>query len=208
DEALTEELSDDAGQVTADANGVFPTIYMQVADYRVRLHEANGVLVWDVDPYLCDCGELTAIVFRDPVNHTIDDDDVAIPGAELLFSVASGTTPVDTYADGERSVPHPNPLQADAAGRFPTVYLDDEVTIRARLYDADGNELADIDPYVCECQAEPPAPTSVIVVVSDSGSANGAIVSADRGATWANPSTPERQWSGVAFAPSLGSGKG
>jgi hypothetical protein len=58
---------------------------------------------------------------------------VSVPGARARFFLANTTTPVTVYADAELTVAHPVPLEADARGVFPEVYvggtlLDVEVT--------------------------------------------------------------------------------
>jgi hypothetical protein len=58
---------------------------------------------------------------------------VSVPGARARFFLANTTTPVTVYADPELTVAHPVPLEADARGVFPEVYvggtlLDVEVT--------------------------------------------------------------------------------
>lgn len=144
-----QELNDERDNpVIADANGRFPLIYLESGDYRVRLRKASGVLVWDVDPYVCDCTE-GPFVFRMPRHREVGDDGPR-PGAELLFTVAETDTPADTYADAARESPHPNPLRADAGGLFPAVYMDDSTQYRVRMV-YEGETLIDADPYVCSC---------------------------------------------------------
>lgn len=146
DQALTVEHPN---PLTANAEGRFPLIYLQDANYRVLLHAANGVLRWDIDPYVCDCTD-PPYVFRTPVHQAQDEDGEVLPGAMLTFSETETETPVDTYADAAKKVPHPNPLRADAGGFFPPVYIDHDTTYRVRL-GHDGEEVIDIDPYICSC---------------------------------------------------------
>lgn len=47
----------------------------------------------------------------------------AAPGAKLNFYVTATTTRKDTYSDAALSVPNANPLPANSAGRFGTIYL-------------------------------------------------------------------------------------
>jgi len=153
DQDLEVELSDAAGRVTADAQGRFPLIYLAydpTPRYRVMLHTAEGVLRWDIDPYLCDCTD-PPYLFRGPKHQALDESGRPLAGARLIFSITETETPARTYADAELTVPHPNPLVADSGGFFPPVYLDDDITYRVRLTDRRGELLLDVDPYICEC---------------------------------------------------------
>ena len=70
------------------------------------------------------------------------------PGAQALFYLSGTTTKTPPYADGALSVQLSNPVIADAAGRFPAIYLNDTLSYRVRLLDALGVQIgADIDPY-------------------------------------------------------------
>lgn len=153
DQELDTELSDNRGRVVADEEGRFPLIYLAydpTPRYRVMLHTAEGVLRWDIDPYLCDCTD-PPYLFRGPKHQTLDESGRPLAGARLIFSITETETPARTYADAELTVPHPNPLVADSGGFFPPVYLDDDITYRVRLTDRRGELLLDVDPYVCEC---------------------------------------------------------
>lgn len=158
--------------LTADELGRFPLIYLSpdIKAYRVLLHTgpppfelrpdpnprrrtwgpAGGVLRWDIDPYLCDCTE-PPLIFRGPIHRAISDEGRPLAGARLTFTLTESETPTNVYADAALKVPLPNPLQADAGGFFPPVYLDDDTEYRVRLKTAAGAELLDIDPYVCQC---------------------------------------------------------
>lgn len=45
------------------------------------------------------------------------------PGAKAYFTIAGTTTPLVTYADGNLTTPHANPVVASAAGYFAAIYL-------------------------------------------------------------------------------------
>ena len=159
DQELRTALSDAQGRVTADSQGRFPLIYLDPdVLYRVRLTTAQGVLRWDVDPYLCDCTDPPRL-FRNPVHQAlarISDDPPTFaapsqPGARLRFTLTESESPRDVYADAARTVPLPNPLRANAAGIFPPIYLDDETLYRVVLETASGEELLEVDPYECQC---------------------------------------------------------
>lgn len=153
DQELDTELSDNRGRVVADEEGRFPLIYLAydpTPRYRVMLHTAEGVLRWDIDPYLCDCTD-PPYLFRGPKHQALDESGRPLAGARLIFSITETETPARTYADAELTVPHPNPLVADSGGFFPPVYLDDDITYRVRLTDRRGELLLDVDPYECYC---------------------------------------------------------
>lgn len=56
-----------------------------------------------------------------------------VPGARAYFYQTRTDTPQDTYQDADLTTPHANPVQADAAGVFPAIYLDDEAATTYRL---------------------------------------------------------------------------
>jgi hypothetical protein len=151
DQALDEQLSDPQGRVFADGGGEFPIIYLQDGvTYRVKLETAQGVLRWDIDPYICDCTD-PPYIFREPVVHARTPEGRPLPGAQLRFSITETDTPTNTYANAALTIPHPNPIRADAGGFFPPIYLADEVEYRVLLSTASGELLRDIDPYECYC---------------------------------------------------------
>jgi hypothetical protein len=49
---------------------------------------------------------------------------VGLPGAKLTFSQTLTSTPQDTYQDESLDTAHANPVEADANGIFPPIYLD------------------------------------------------------------------------------------
>ncbi|MCC7462090.1 MAG: hypothetical protein IT480_06455 [Gammaproteobacteria bacterium] len=158
DQNLATALSDTRGRVVGDSEGLFPYIFLDPqVSYRVRLETAQGVLRWDVDPYLCDCTD-PPLVFHNPVHQALTREEGDYPvylappksGARLRFTLTLTDTPVDVYADAARKVALPNPLRSNAAGIFPPVYLGAS-TYRVRCYDATGALVFDVDPYECEC---------------------------------------------------------
>lgn len=67
------------------------------------------------------------MAFRIPFPHdqAIDADGAVILGAEYDVFANTTTTPVDLFEDRDASVPAANPVEADAAGRFPVIYVED-----------------------------------------------------------------------------------
>ena len=162
DQELTTVLSDAAGQVVADASGVFPFIYLQTTGlYRVRLEDQDGQLRFDVDPYICDCKD-PPYLFRNPIHQQMTPTATTPPtfaapsiaGASIQFTDDGTDGPVEVYADAALKVGLRNPLPSDAAGKFPPVYLDDDVDYRVRVFDDAGGLLLDLHPYECVCGFE------------------------------------------------------
>ena len=65
-------------------------------------------------------------------------------GCKLYIYSAGTSTPVTIYQDYALSIEHTFPVVADSTGRIPAFWLADG-TYRARLLDADGNEIFDED---------------------------------------------------------------
>ena len=55
-------------------------------------------------------------------------------GAQLFFYVTGTTTPLNTYSDVSLSVPNPNPVVADADGRFGSIFLGTTQAYKIALY--------------------------------------------------------------------------
>lgn len=58
-------------------------------------------------------------------------------GGKLFFYQAGTTTPQSAYQDSDLTIPHPNPITLDAAGRIPQFHLADG-QIKIRLTNASG----------------------------------------------------------------------
>lgn len=65
---------------------------------------------------------MSANLLFPPVITAMDDAGVSVPGAELFAFVKDTTTPAYLYTDETLQVPHPTPVVADAAGRFPAMW--------------------------------------------------------------------------------------
>lgn len=137
-----EALSGGGTSVTADSAGDFaaPTLVTDT-DYRAILKDADGRVIYDVsstDTAMFDAGVTQA-------QNLVTGD--VLPGAKWRFTQTGSETVFKTiYADPELTTPLPNPVVADAEGRFPEIYLDENVTYRAQLTEADGTGVDTIDP--------------------------------------------------------------
>lgn len=149
-------VGDDDGHFEADANGVFPNIELEPeVSYRVIHKTSAGVLIYDVDPYVCTCGNASPI-FRSPIQRAFDGAGNIAPGAKLYSFASDGETPAPLYADPNLTTPLPNPIVANAAAVFRLpIYGDDDVTYVLELRDAAGGVLEKWEPYQCVCGIGP-----------------------------------------------------
>lgn len=76
-----------------------------------------------------------ARIFQLPRQVPIDGG-VVSPGAKANFHLTGTTTDTNTYTDAALTTPHANPVVADAAGVFATIYLDPDVIYALTLDDA------------------------------------------------------------------------
>lgn len=68
-----------------------------------------------------------------------------LPGAQLQTYFSQTTTPITTFQDSALTIPHTNPIVADAAGRFPEIFLSISEH-RMVLSDADDVQIMVFDP--------------------------------------------------------------
>ena len=81
-------------------------------------------------------------IFRLPKATAISDNLTLVAGAKVSFFLTGTSTPTDTYQDSALTTPHTNPVIADAAGRFPPIYLNPDILYRVTFTDS-----ADVDIY-------------------------------------------------------------
>lgn len=84
-------------------------------------------------------------LFTPPFVTALDATGKPLPGAKLFFYKTGTLTAVTAYANALLTTPLANSVVADAAGRFPAIYLAPQV-LRARLTDASGTVIRDVDP--------------------------------------------------------------
>lgn len=87
-----------------------------------------------------------ATLLPDPLFDVYDSNGDPISGATAYFYLTGTTTPAVVYSDNGLTTPVTQPVTADSAGRFPTLYEDPTVTYRLKLYDGGGSLIRDIDP--------------------------------------------------------------
>lgn len=82
-----------------------------------------------------------------PFRPAIDANGLTVPGAQLHFYATGTTTPQAIYSDSAMTTPLTNPVEANAAGRWPVIYMNDALTYAVVLKDGDGVTLSESDPY-------------------------------------------------------------
>ncbi len=83
----------------------------------------------------------------------LDGDGDAFSGAELRLFLSGTSTQALGYTSAALSTAHPVPLLADAAGRFPAVYVSGAVALRATVTQG-GSVVRDIDPIYAPLTAD------------------------------------------------------
>lgn len=102
-----------------------------------------------------------------PVWRAVDSAGKPINGALAYFFETGTTTPADVYADAALSVPLDNPVQANSAGLFPSIYPDPAVTYRLRLTTSTGALVCpDVDPAVAPFTIPPDSVTAAMLTGS------------------------------------------
>lgn len=86
-----------------------------------------------------------AKLFDSPFFTALDGAGKPISGATLSFFLAGTSTPTQTYSDRELTVPQGAVVTADSSGRFPAIWLTDNLSYRVIFKDALGNTLRDQD---------------------------------------------------------------
>lgn len=74
-----------------------------------------------------------------------DDNDVRAAGARAYFFAAGTLTPLTAFKDNALTTPHAHPLEADAAGRMPAVFLALASPYKERVETATGTLLWEVD---------------------------------------------------------------
>lgn len=96
---------------------------------------------------------MAASQFMLPFRPAYDSNGKMLPGAKLWFTLEGTDTPTPVYTNAGLTVAHANPVIANAVGRFPTIYFNDAIDYRVRLYTSDADVGVDdpeeeYDPYV------------------------------------------------------------
>lgn len=89
-------------------------------------------------------------LFYLPFRPALDANAIVVPGAKLYFYAAGTSTPQAVYSNTGLTTPLANPVEANAAGVWPSIYLDGALSYRLVLKDADGATLDEQDPYLAD----------------------------------------------------------
>jgi hypothetical protein len=73
-----------------------------------------------------------AKLYVNPHRPTLDSNNKVIPGAQAWFTLESTDVPSTAYSDEALTVPLPNPVVANAIGRWPDISLREDITYRVR----------------------------------------------------------------------------
>lgn len=80
-----------------------------------------------------------------PYQYVADATGVPIPGAKLFFYASGTSTPLATYSNVGLTIPNANPVQANAAGLFPNIFMQ-PAFYKVVLTDSFGNQIWTADP--------------------------------------------------------------
>lgn len=97
---------------------------------------------------------MAADLFYLPFRPVIDANGLPVAGAKLYFYATGTTTPQAIYSTSALSTQLTNPVEANAAGVFPNIYLNDALDYRLVIKDAAGATLYDLDPYIAGVAGE------------------------------------------------------
>jgi hypothetical protein len=91
---------------------------------------------------------VAAQLFLLPFRPAIGPNSLAVPGASLFFYQTKTLAKAPVYTDSTLNTPLTNPVVANAAGVWPSIYLDTTLTYRVVLKDNNGVTLSDVDPFL------------------------------------------------------------
>lgn len=118
---------------------------------------------------------MAAQLFYLPFRPAIDANGLTVPGAQLFFYETGTTTKRPIYSDDALTVELTNPVEANAAGVWPSIYLDEAIVYRCVLKDAAGVTLDDQDPYLADVADDL---TSALTSVANAAAASASSASA------------------------------
>jgi hypothetical protein len=83
---------------------------------------------------------------NDPLFDVVNAVGSPVSGAKAYFYLTGTDTLTDTYTSETLTTPNANPVIADSAGRFPSIYLDPTISYRLKVFDENDVLIADRDP--------------------------------------------------------------
>lgn len=109
---------------------------------------------------------MSALLFNLP-SRVLDANGVVSPGAKAYFYQTGTTTLQNVFTTDSLTVAHPNPVTADAGGKFPAVYLNNSLEYRVVIKSSDDSQtFFDVDPY------NPSAVTTFVNTTIDTAAPN------------------------------------
>jgi len=124
------------------------------------------------------------MILTQPLLTVLDTVGNPVPGAKLYTYAAGTTTPAPVYSDAAQTVPHTNPVVADAAGRLPTMYGTGPYKLQFAA--ADNTIIRVIDDYELATALDGAAVANIAALVAITGASSGqtVVVSGARGGVW------------------------
>lgn len=89
-----------------------------------------------------------------------DDTGEPIPGARLFFYYSGTSTPLNTYVDIGLTTPNANPVQANASGTFPSIFMT-SAAYKVVLTDSEFNQIWTADPVNGILPPSPPTQRAI-----------------------------------------------
>lgn len=115
--------------------------------------------------------------FYNPITSAFDANGNPISGAKLEFFESGTTTPLDTFSDDALTTANTNPVIADSAGRFGTIFLQ-QADYKAVLSDADDVVIWTEDPVRADAPKSSDVREVTTATVLDT-SDDGKLITAD-----------------------------
>lgn len=92
---------------------------------------------------------MAAKLYFNPFIPAFSSNGAPVAGAKLNVYLTGTTTRTPIYSDEALTIEHPNPVIADAAGKYPNIYLDGDIVYKVVQTDRNDVPIGDaIDPYI------------------------------------------------------------
>jgi hypothetical protein len=120
---------------------------------------------------------MAAALFYMPGRTAIDLNGLVAAGAQITFYATGTTTKQSIFADSGLVTELANPVVANTAGRFPTIYISDALVYRVvGEIPATSEDLFDVDPYYAGSASEAD-PLTIAAAAAAAASASAAAIS-------------------------------
>lgn len=89
-----------------------------------------------------------AKMYYSPFIPTFNSNGAPFAGAQLVFYYTGTSTKAPIYSDASLTIEHPNPVPSDGAGKYPPIYMDEDIVYRVGTLGPTGALVGDYaDPY-------------------------------------------------------------